>query len=285
MAEIARRAGVVRATIYVHFPTRESLLDAVMEKAVAEVAEAASGAEPQQGEPTEALVRVLRATWQKLDRFQPWDGKDFLGLPVLIKAKGKTTTDHISAAGKWLEFRGHLDNISDNMFTGAINAFSGEAGTTKNLLTGEKLSVPKVARDYKAHGLRWVVVGDENYGEGSSREHAAMSPRFLGAAAVLVRSFARIHESNLKKQGILPLTFADKADYDEVREDDRVSIVGLADLAPGKDVGAILHHADGSEDPVTLRHTLNAEQIAWFRAGSALNVIKQQTGRVTPEDR
>src|SRR5262245_23154341 len=185
---------------------------------------------------------------QLLTPFTAWDGKPFEKLPLLLKAKGKCTTDHISPAGPWLRFRGHLDNISDNMFTGAINAFSGDAGTTKNLVTAEKLPVPRVARDYKARGSRWVVVGDENYGEGSSREHAAMSPRFLGGAAVIVRSFARIHESNLKKQGILPLTFADKSDYDKVREDDRVSIVGLKDLAPGKDVMAILHHADGSED-------------------------------------
>jgi aconitate hydratase len=217
---------------------------------------------------------------QLLTPFAPWDGKDFGKLPLLLKAKGKCTTDHISPAGPWLRFRGHLDNISDNMFTGAVNAFTGAAGTTKNLLTGaDGQPVPKVARDYKAQGLRWVVVGDENYGEGSSREHAAMSPRFLGAAAVIVRSFARIHESNLKKQGILPLTFTDQADYDKVLEDDRVSIVGLASLAPGKDVTAVLHHAGGGEDRILVRHTLNAEQIAWFKAGSALNVIKQQTSR------
>jgi aconitate hydratase A / 2-methylisocitrate dehydratase len=214
---------------------------------------------------------------QLLTAFAAWDGKDFEKLPLLLKAKGKCTTDHISPAGPWLRFRGHLDNISDNMFTGAINAFTSEAGTTKNLLDGGAAQpVPKVARAYKAQGLRWVVVGDENYGEGSSREHAAMSPRFLGAAAVIVRSFARIHESNLKKQGILPLTFANAADYDKVREDDRVSLVGLGSLAPGKDVTAVLHHADGAEDRMTLRHTLNAEQVAWFKAGSALNVIKKQ---------
>src|SRR5262249_26555884 len=156
--------------------------------------------------------------------FPAWDGKDLERAPLLLKAKGKCTTDHISPAGRWLRFRGHLDAISDNMFTGAINAFTGEAGTTINLESGEQnVSVPTVARAYKAHGQRWVVVGDENYGEGSSREHAAMSPRFLGCAAVIVRSFARIHESNLKKQGILPLTFADPADYDRVRETDRVS--------------------------------------------------------------
>jgi aconitate hydratase len=232
------------------------------------------------GSKVEIRVAPDSKRLQLLTPFAPWDGKDYEKLPLLLKAKGKCTTDHISPAGPWLRFRGHLDNISDNMFTGAINAFTGDAGTTKNLLSGDaKVAVPKVARDYKAHGLRWAVVGDENYGEGSSREHAAMSPRFLGGAAVIVRSFARIHESNLKKQGILPLTFADRADYDKVREDDRVSIVGLKDLAPGKDVTAVFHHADGSQDRATLRHTLNAEQIAWFRAGSALNVIKKETGR------
>ncbi len=212
---------------------------------------------------------------QLLTPFAAWDGKDFERVPLLLKAKGKCTTDHISPAGPWLRFRGHLDNISDNMFTGAVNAFTGEAGKARNLLTGETgQSVPAVARAYKAKGLRWVVVGDENYGEGSSREHAAMSPRHLGAAAVIVRSFARIHESNLKKQGILPLTFADPADYDKVRETDRVSLDGLAGLAPGKDIAATLHHDDGTADRIVLRHTLNAEQIGWFRAGSALNVIK-----------
>jgi aconitate hydratase len=214
---------------------------------------------------------------QLLTPFAPWDGKDFDKLPLLFKAKGKCTTDHISPAGPWLRFRGHLDNISDNMFTGAINAFTGEAGTAKNLFSGEPgVSVPKVARDYKARGLRWIVVGDENYGEGSSREHAAMSPRFLGAAAVIVRSFARIHESNLKKQGILPLTFAEPADYDKVRETDRISLAPST-LAPGRGMTATLTHEDGSHDKVALQHTLNAEQIAWFKAGSALNVIKAQS--------
>jgi aconitate hydratase len=198
-------------------------------------------------------------------------------MPLLLKARGKCTTDHISPAGPWLRFRGHLDNISDNMFVGAINAFTGETGKTKNLVTGESKAVPAVARDYKAKGLRWAVVGDENYGEGSSREHAAMSPRHLGAAAILARSFARIHESNLKKQGILPLTFANPADYDRVQESDRISVLGLASLAPGKEIAAVLHHADGTEDRIQVRHTLNDEQIGWFRAGSALNVLKRQT--------
>ncbi len=213
---------------------------------------------------------------QLLSPFAPWDGKDFEELPLLIKAKGKCTTDHISPAGPWLRFRGHLDNISDNMFTGAVNAFSGEAGKTRDPLDGEAgRGVPAVARALKARGLRWIVVGDENYGEGSSREHAAMSPRHLGAAAVIVRSFARIHESNLKKQGILPLTFADPADYALVQETDRISVLGLRHLAPGKALTAVFHHQDGSADRIVLMHTLNDEQIGWFRAGSALNVLRR----------
>jgi aconitate hydratase len=165
------------------------------------------------------------------------------------------------------------------MFVGAVNAFTGKAGEAKSVLSGATEPVPKVARAYKAAGLRWVVVGDDNYGEGSSREHAAMSPRFLGAAAIIVRSFARIHESNLKKQGVLPLTFANASDYDKVQESDRVSLLGLSGLAPGKPVTAVLHHADGREERLELRHTLNEEQIAWFRTGSALNLLRQQAGR------
>ena len=213
---------------------------------------------------------------QRLEPFAPWDGKDFLELPVLLKARGKCTTDHISPAGPWLRFRGHLDRISDNLFSGAVNAFTGEAGKGTNLLTGQRgQPLAAIARDYKARGLRWVAVGDGNYGEGSSREHAAMSPRHLGAAAVIARSFARIHESNLKKQGVLPLTFANPADYDKVEETDRVSILDLARLAPGRPVRAILHHADGTGEEILLKHTLNEEQIGWFRAGSALNTLGQ----------
>ncbi|MCB0418722.1 MAG: aconitate hydratase, partial [Bdellovibrionales bacterium] len=201
-------------------------------------------------------------------------GKDLVELPLLLKAKGKCTTDHISPAGVWLKFRGHLDNISDNMFTGATNFFGEGIGTGKNLLTGEKNQpVPQIARAYKSKGLRWVVVGDENYGEGSSREHAAMSPRFLGGAAVLVKSFARIHETNLKKQGILPLTFVNPADYDRVQEDDRVSILGLSQLAPNKDLRVVLKHADGKTDEIMVHHSLTSEQIGWFKAGSSLNII------------
>ncbi len=231
-------------------------------------------------DPSSVAV-VVRADSERLallDPFAPWDGKDFVELPLLIKAKGKCTTDHISAAGPWLKYRGHLDRISDNMFLGAVNAFTGEAGKTKNLLSGETgLTVPQAARAYKAGGRRWVVVGDDNYGEGSSREHAAMSPRHLGAAAVITRSFARIHETNLKKQGILPLTFADPADYEQVREDDRISVTGLAGLTPGKPVTALLHHADGTTASISLNHSLTDEQIGWFRAGSALNRIKEKS--------
>ena len=236
-------------------------------------------APPLDGSAVEMKVAPDSKRLQLLTPFSPWNGGDFRGLPLLLKARGKCTTDHISPAGPWLRFRGHLDNISDNMFTGAVNAFTGTPGETGNLLTGEPgQSIPKVARAYKAAGLQWVVVGDENYGEGSSREHAAMSPRHLGAAAVLVRSFARIHESNLKKQGILPLTFEDPADYDKVRETDRIDLLGLLALAPGSTVTAVLHHDDGSEERISLRHTFNREQIGWFKAGSALNVLKQQVG-------
>jgi len=209
-----------------------------------------------------------------LEPFSAWDGKDLVELPLLLKAKGKCTTDHISMAGPWLRFRGHLDKISDNLFLGATNAFTGKSGEGKNQLTGEAgVPFPKLARDYKARGLGWVVVGDQNYGEGSSREHAAMEPRWLGCRAVIVRSFARIHETNLKKQGLLPLAFADPADYEKVQEDDRVSVLGLAGLVPGKPLRVALTHANGKRDEFEVRHTLNAEQIVWFKAGSALNVL------------
>ncbi|MFN8177894.1 MAG: aconitate hydratase [bacterium] len=233
------------------------------------VAPAASGA------PVDVKVSPTSERLQLLEPFAKWDGEDFEKLPLLLKAKGKCTTDHISPAGPWLRYRGHLDRISDNMFLGAVNAFGGENGTGLNQLTGAKgENLSKIARAYKAKGVQWVVVGDENYGEGSSREHAAMSPRFLGCAAVVVRSMARIHETNLKKQGVLPFTFADPADYDKVREDDRISILALASLAPGSKHPMVLHHADGKEERVTLKHSLNAEQIEWFRAGAALNILR-----------
>jgi aconitate hydratase len=212
---------------------------------------------------------------QILEPFRAWDGSDEVELLLLFKAKGKCTTDHISPAGPWLRYRGHLDRISDNMLTGAINAFTGETGHGRNQLSGKSGEpVPTVGRAYKQAGRRWAVVGDENYGEGSSREHAAMSPRFLGGVAVIVRSFARIHESNLKKQGILPLTFTDPADYEKVRETDRIILSGLSSLAPGKEVSARILHGDGTSDALLLRHTLNEEQIGWFRAGSALNKLR-----------
>jgi aconitate hydratase len=215
---------------------------------------------------------------QLLEPFAAWDGKDYCEIPLLLKAKGKCTTDHISPAGPWLRFRGHLDNISDNMFTGAVNAFTDETGLGLDQVSGEAhRKFSDTARHYKADGLRWIVVGDENYGEGSSREHAAMSPRLLGCAAVLVRSFARIHESNLKKQGVLPLTFVDPTDYDKLQERDRVSVKGLAGLAPGRPVEVELHHADGGTDSFEVAHTLNDEQIAWFKAGSALNLLRAES--------
>jgi len=212
---------------------------------------------------------------QLLSPFDAWNGKDFIGLPLLLKAKGKCTTDHISPAGPWLKYRGHLDNISNNMFLGAISAFTGKPGQAKDQSSGEWKEPQAVARSYKAKGLKWAVIGDENYGEGSSREHAAMSPRHLGGAVVLVKSFARIHETNLKKQGILPLTFANPADYDKAQEDDTISVLGLAGLAPAKDLTIVFKHKNGGEDRVTAKHSMNADQIGWFKAGSALNLMSK----------
>jgi aconitate hydratase len=214
---------------------------------------------------------------QILSPFPKWNGTDFEKLPVLLKADGKCTTDHISQAGPWLRFRGHLDNISDNLFLGAVNAFAAEPGHGVDIETGETVPLPELARSYKERGIDWVAVGDENWGEGSSREHAAMEPRHLGGKAIIVRSFARIHETNLKKQGVLPLTFADPSDYDKVRVDDRISIIGLAELAPGTPVTAVIHHSDGSEERITLNHSLNNEQVEWFEAGSALNVLRTKS--------
>lgn len=232
-------------------------------------------------DPGKVRVQVDPASkrLQLLEPFPAWDGKDFSDLVILLKAVGKCTTDHISPAGPWLKFRGHLDNISDNMFIGATNEFTDEAGQGVNVLTGEKgIALSALAREYKAKGVSWVVIGDENYGEGSSREHAAMEPRYLGAKVVIVRSFARIHETNLKKQGILPLTFADPADYAKLTVDDRVSIIGLSDLAPGSSLTMIAKHSDGSEDRFRVKHTMSAQQIEWFKAGSALNMIAAQQG-------
>src|SRR5688572_23220654 len=219
------------------------------------------------GSAVEVVVDPNSDRLQLLEPFPVWPGGDFTGLPVLLKAVGKCTTDHISAAGPWLRFRGHLDNISNNLFIGANNAYSEQPGHGIDQLSGEEAKLPDIARHYKAEGLGWVAVGDENYGEGSSREHAAMEPRHLGALAVIVRSFARIHETNLKKQGLLPLTFADPADYDTIRVDDRVDILGLPDLAPDQPVRVRVNHTDGSSDEFDTTHTMNAEQIEWFRAG------------------
>lgn len=211
---------------------------------------------------------------QKLEPFAPWNGEDMLRLPLLIKTQGKCTTDHISMAGPWLRFRGHLENISDNMLMGAVNAFNGQTNLVWNQLTGTYEGVSAVAKQYKAQGMGSVVVAEENYGEGSSREHAAMEPRFLQVKAILVKSFARIHETNLKKQGMLALTFIDKKDYDKVQEKDRISILGLQDMAPGKPLRVRLDHADGTTDEFEVAHTYNEMQISWFRAGSALNTFQ-----------
>jgi aconitate hydratase len=211
---------------------------------------------------------------QLLQPFPRWDGKDFSKLPLLIKTKGKTTTDHISPAGPWLKFRGHLDKISDNMFLGATNAFFPEIGKGTDVLTGESgLTIAQIARRYKAKGIGSAVVGDENYGEGSSREHAAMSPRYLGVLAIITKSFARIHETNLKKQGILALTFSDPKDYEKIEQQDRISVTGLSALAPGKPVQVTIHKADGQALTIQANHSMTEQQIAWFKAGSALNAL------------
>ncbi|MGZ4675522.1 MAG: aconitate hydratase [Acidimicrobiia bacterium] len=238
-----------------------------------------SGFVPPATDPDTVTI-VVSPDSDRLELLQPfpaWDGRDAVGLRVLMKAAGKCTTDHISPAGKWLRFRGHLTNICGNLFNGVNNAFTpGESGVGIDVRDGSHVPLPDLAKRYKEAGIAWVAIGDENYGEGSSREHAAMEPRYMGAKAVIVRSFARIHEANLKKQGVLALTFADPADYDRLRADDTVDIVGLADLAPGRPVKMIVHHADGSTDEVTTTHTMSEEHIAWFRAGSALNLLAQQ---------
>ena len=213
---------------------------------------------------------------QLLSPFQPWDGRNITGAKLLIKALGKCTTDHISMAGPWLRYRGHLDNISNNMLIGAVNAFNNETNKVKNQLTGEYDAVPAVQRQYKAAGIPSVVVGDQNYGEGSSREHAAMEPRHLGVKAVIVKSFARIHETNLKKQGMLGLTFVNEEDYDLIQEDDTINFIDLVEFAPGKTLNIEVVHSDGSKDKIELNHTYNEQQIDWFKAGSALNLIKKQ---------
>ena len=226
------------------------------------------------GSGVEVIVRPDSDRLQLLESFPAWEGKDLLGLRLLLKVKGKCTTDHISMAGPWLKYRGHLDNISNNMFIGAVNFFNDQTNRVKNQLTGAYGPVPETQRAYKAAGIGTIVVGDENYGEGSSREHAAMEPRHLGVRAILVRSFARIHETNLKKQGMLALTFANRDDYDRIQEDDFIDIVGLTAFAPGKPLKVVLHHRDGSEESFEVLHTYNQGQIEWFKAGGALNLIK-----------
>lgn len=228
------------------------------------------------GSGVQVIVSPTSDRLQLLAPFKAWEGTDLSGLKLLIKAKGKCTTDHISMAGPWLKYRGHLDNISNNMLIGAVNFYNEKTNTVKNQLTGEYGEVPAVQRAYKAAGIGSVVVGDENYGEGSSREHAAMEPRFLGVRAILVRSFARIHETNLKKQGMLALTFANPADYDKVQEDDSIDIKGLTSFAPGVPLTVVLHHADGSSDEFAVNHTYNQGQIEWFKAGAALNIIRMK---------
>ena len=232
-------------------------------------------APPTDGSNVEVNINPDSKRLQKLEAFKEWDGNDYIEQPLLIKVKGKCTTDHISMAGPWLKFRGHLDNISDNMLIGAVNSFNDKTNTVLDPQTCEYLAVPALARKFKAQGIGSVVVAEENYGEGSSREHAAMEPRFLNVKAILVKSFARIHETNLKKQGMLALTFADKNDYDKVRENDKISIVGLTEFAPGKNLKIVLNHTDGTGEQFEAVHTYNDAQIEWFKAGSALNAMQK----------
>jgi len=229
------------------------------------------------GSHIQIVVDKASPRLQLLEPFKEWEGTDLEGLRVLAKIEGKCTTDHISPAGPWLRFRGHLDRISDNMFTGAVNAFREEIGHGKNQLNNQKETYSQMARAYKQNGVGWIAVGDENYGEGSSREHAAMEPRYLGGRAVIVKSFARIHETNLKKQGMLALTFANPGDYDKIQEDDVVSITGLREFAPGVPLKLVIKHANGKEEAIELHHTYNKNQIAWFKAGSALNYLKNNS--------
>jgi len=243
------------------------------------VEDAGYQAPAEDGSKVSVLVDPSSDRLQLLDSFSPWEGTDLKGLKLLIKAKGKCTTDHISMAGPWLKYRGHLDNISNNMLIGAVNYFNQSTNSVKNQLTGEYGEVPATQRNYKQHGIGSIVVGDENYGEGSSREHAAMEPRFLGVRAILVKSFARIHETNLKKQGMLALTFANTSDYELIQEDDSIDIVGLTSFMPGKSLDVVLNHKDGSSHAITVNHTYNHGQIMWFKAGSALNLIKAAIGK------
>ena len=229
-------------------------------------------------ESVNVIIKEDSERLQRLESFAEWDKQDFERLPVLTKVKGKCTTDHISPAGMWLMYRGHLDKISDNLLLGAINAYRDQdVGRGKNILNGKIESFPHIAREYKNKGMKWIIIGDSNYGEGSSREHAAMTPRYLGCAAVIARGFARIHETNLKKQGILALTFKDPADYDRIQEDDLISITGLEELSAGKPVTCILHHSDQTEEVISLQHSYIESQLEWFRSGSALNILRSVT--------
>jgi aconitate hydratase len=235
---------------------------------------------PEDGSAVEVKVSPTSDRLQLLEPFAPWDGSDYVQLPILLKAKGKCTTDHISMAGPWLKYRGHLENISGNLYLGAINAFSGDAGKGKDQLDGETKPFPEIAKHYHQAGQGWVAIGDENMGEGSSREHAAMEPRFRNAKVIITRSFARIHETNLKKQGILPVTFADPADYDRIGEDDRLSFIGLADLAPNTQVRVVVTQPSGDTWEFLTNHTMSPEHVEWFKAGSALNIIRKEMGQL-----
>ena len=244
-----------------------------------DVGDAGFVAPPEDGSKIEIKVSPESKRLQLLSPFEPWNGKNITGAKLLIKAKGKCTTDHISMAGPWLRFRGHLDNISENTLTGAVNAFNDKTDLVKNQITGKHGAVPATQRAYKAAGIPTIVVGDHNYGEGSSREHAAMQPRHLGVIAVLVKSFARIHETNLKKQGMLGLTFANESDYDKIKENDTFDFIDLVDFAPGKPLTIVAKHDNGTQDTIVANHTYNAGQIEWFKAGSALNLIKKQNAK------
>src|SRR5262249_49949474 len=232
---------------------------------------------PEVGRHIELEVDPDSERIQPMTPWPAWDRSDFTHAPILIKTRGKTTTDHISPAGPWLRYRGHLERFSENLLMGAVNAHTGETGKTRNVLAAtESQPVAAVARDYRAKGVQWVIVGDANYGEGGSREHAALSPRLLGGVAVIARSFARVHESNRKEQGLLALTCAHAQDYDRIREDDRVSLLGLGSLAAGKPVECRLEHADGSTETLCLTHSFSDSQLRWFRAGSALNLLAER---------
>ncbi len=231
-------------------------------------------APPENSDDVKVLIDPDSKRLQRLEPFPKWDGSDFVEIPVMVKARGKCTTDHISPAGAWLSLRGHLDNLSDNMLLGAVNAFNDQVGKGKNALNGKLEPFSQIARQYKERQMRWAIIGDDNYGEGSSREHAAMTPRYLGCAAVITKSLARIHETNLKKQGILALTFDNHGDYEKILEDDRISIVGLGQLEPHKQLKCVIVHSGGDKDEILLNHSYNKSQIEWFKAGSALNVLR-----------